>query len=139
MEKRTLILLGVFLVVASGALTYWFGPKRVKIVEKEVIKTVTDTVVKRDVVTIIETKPDGTTKETIIDKSVEEELEVKEEKKEKIVEKKPVNLNWTVSAGSMITEREFYISVDRRILGNISIGVLGTSTGTVGVHASVRF
>ena len=131
------------LCIICMVLFYYFGPKRekIKIVEREVIIEKEVIVTKRDVVTVTVTEPDGTITVTEKDKSIIESETDKETAKDKLTIKTPLKDNWSIGLGTIITPSNgaLYVTIERRILANISIGVMATTTRTVGAHVSFRF
>lgn len=90
--------------------------------------------------TVTETKPDGTKIVTVVKENVvvKEKQVTVETKIEKVV--RP---DWKVTLGTGYDFREkkevYSVGVDRRILGNISIGLYGVSNNTVGVNVGIEF
>ena len=139
--------LPTILCIICMALFYIYGPKRekIKVVEKEVEVIVEKEVIvtKRDVVRVKETKPDGTVIETETDKSVIDTNIDKNTNKttDKVTLKQPAKNDWSVGIGTIITPGNggLYVTVERRIIGEISIGIMAITNKTVGVHASIKF
>jgi hypothetical protein len=141
MNKINLAIIVGGAVIAASLLQYFFGPKQIKIQEREVVRVVEKIVEKRsnDVVTkrIIEEKPDGTktTTEVVVDKSkIENTREAKiEATKEKTTEKKSLAGRTTIFGGIGLDtsfERTFVGGVQRDLLG--PFGVFGMGTATTG-------
>jgi hypothetical protein len=132
---KTLIVYTIVIVILSVIVTKRFWPTidtQVKVEEKEVIK--------RDVRTIIkeQTKPDGSsTKETII---VDNSKEVSTKKSEQTITKKK---DWFVAAGVEATSRSlnpiYRIEVNRRVLGDVYVGVSGRTDGLIGLQIGFSF
>jgi len=126
------------LVVAALAVsaTKYMWPTvqtQVKVEEKEVIK--------RDVRTVIKerTKPDGTTeKETVI-------VDNSKESSTRTIEQKTMKKNdWFVAGGVEARSLQFVdpiyrLEVNRRILGDIFVGVSATTDKSVGVQVGFSF
>lgn len=103
-----------------------------------VIKTIEKIVEKRNVVTVTKTAPDGSVIVTVTDKTI-----VDSDKSSSKSTKKD-NLNWLLSAGYLRglqgePQSEIVGSLQRRILGEIYIGVIGSSKGMIGLGATIRF
>lgn len=145
LKKGILILLGIGLV--SG-LTYYLTPEKVKIKVEEKIKIVEgekQVVFKERVVTIIK-KPDG----TVIEK--EEEREETKKEKETISESEKVKTksitrvkkNNLIDTGMLFDPLQpgsstVILSYKRRLIGEIYVGVIATSEGSIGPGITIRF
>lgn len=129
-----------FLITAmvGMGLGYWLTP--VKTIKKTETKYVKVYQKNNDIVTIIEEKPDGTKKTTIIDKSTWEKGIKKDTATVEI--KTYTKPNWTV-VGNYSLDRygksDISGGVYRRVLGNISVGVIGSSRGTIGAGIAWQF
>lgn len=131
-----------------SGLTYLLAPAKVKIKEVEKIVEVEgekETIYKERIKVIIK-RPDGTVEEweeeRDLSKKESEKSKSKETLKEKTVERK--RLNWSVTGGIMIQDEsilqnEFYMTVERRILGNFHVGGLATTNGFYGVGIGFKF
>lgn len=149
----------LFGAVCSG-IGYYMAPE--KVVEKTktvtVVKTVEVVKEVRDVDRDVETKtrikenPDGS-RETIVterDRSREvvrrdtetERDETKTEAKERVVSRSKKAWLATAGVGAKLNELDSQIfigAIHRRIIGEVYLGVWATSTGEVGVGATIRF
>lgn len=148
-QKALIVLL---LMGIAGACGFYFAPGKVETKTVEVLKEIEKVVYRenRHVNTkIIETiKPDGTiVKETyIVDETVvfvDKEKEVERIKEAmKIVEtQKP---QWKVSASTNILGKDkpldvYQLSVDRRILGPIFVGIYGRTDKEFGAGVGIEF
>lgn len=127
----------VILVVGTGIGRYLTPPKvEEKIVEKVVEKE------KKDIHTItkIVERPDGT-KETIIEHKDKSTSTVATDKSKEL--KIDNTTDWKVSAGvgyDFRKKEQFYIgTIERRIIGTISVGVFGTTSQQAGVNVGIQF
>jgi len=128
--KAIILLLGV-LAVGLG-LGYYFAPEKVKEVEKIVVKE------HRDVVTVVKERPDGTketviTDRTTVDTDKTKEREVTRDKKD-----------WILTAGAIndelaFTNPKYFGLVQKRILGEIYVGGMLTTSGEFGLALTYRF
>lgn len=129
----------VVAVVGIAALigAYLYGKSQAETITE--VKEVEKIVEKRDVVTeIVEIiRPDGT-KETVTviqDKTVIDKL--------KETETKAGKNNWFVAAGLGYNvnnfERTYQIDVNRRVLGDIFVGVYGSTNKDIGVKVGFEF
>lgn len=119
----------VAILVASLA-TYWFGPKRVKVVEREKVVVKTVEVVKKDVRTVRTTteKPTGekVTVEVIEDRSKSESASREEKERTRTVEKAPLAKDWLIGGSYGLSDRSASLTVQRRIIGSIYGGITGS-------------
>lgn len=134
MNKTTLYTAGICLLLGLGLGSQLFPKIEEKTVEIEKEKIVKDVVT----VTKIITKPDGTKEEVTVvtDKSKES----KEIKNTKIVSK----LDWHVSASAktksiQMNDLVYSVQVERRILGDIYLGVVGSSDKSAGLSVGFEF
>ena len=136
------------LLIGTSSLTYYLAPAKVKIKEVEkIVKVKGETkIVNRDIVRIVEKRPDGTIIEKEIDKSKErtdkDEKVVSEKKKEKTVIRK--KKDWLVGGGILVDpiapeNPVWYGQVQRRVLGEVYVGIIATTDRSVGVGLSFRF
>lgn len=101
----------------------------------------------RNIVTTIkrERKPDGTQTTTVVkvDKSHDEtQTHTQETNKTETTRGAPATRDWQVSGGilgSLDGQRDYWGMVQRRVLGEIYIGAMGTSRGQAGVGITIRF
>lgn len=128
MIKKYGIYVIVFLI--GGAAGTYFDAKHTieeKVVYKDRIKTQIREVIKEG--------PDGT--------RVTERFITKDEKKKKQAtkkESKPVKKDWLLGVGIPVIGDEVYdVRLERRILGDLYIGVKGDSQGTFGVGVTILF
>jgi hypothetical protein len=132
---KTLIVYTIVIVVLSVVVTKRFWPTidtQVKVEEKEIIKHDVRTIIKE------QTNPDGSsTKETII---VDNSKEVSAKKFEQTTTKKN---DWFVAAGAEATSRSlnpiYRIEVNRRVLGDVYVGVSGRTDGLIGLQIGFSF
>lgn len=103
------------------------------------VETKTQVITKDHTVTVIKevTKPDGTiTKDTTItDDNTQKAIQ-------KIIDTRGADPQWLVAAGaSMNTDLKkiYSLSVDRKIIGPISIGVIGSTASELGLRLGVSF
>ena len=148
MDKKNIINIVVTAIIFTS-LTYYFSPKKVEIKEVEKIVEVKGEtkIIYKEKIKKITTKPDG----TIIEEEVEKDLvkeEVVEEKQKldlKLKTVTPAKKNWSASVGVMNpilnngTDQEFYLQVNRKIVGNLLIGVILTSNKSYGVGLGFNF
>lgn len=134
MNKTTLYTAGICLLLGLGLGSQLFPKIEEKTVEIEKEKIVKDVVT----VTKIITKPDGTKEEVTVvtDKSKES----KEIKNTKIVSKP----DWHVSASAktksiQMNDLVYSVQVERRILGDIYLGVVGSSDKSAGLSVGFEF
>jgi len=128
--KNTLIALTVGLLLGAGAGTFLFPQIKEKQVEVEKIV--------KDVITVtrVITKPDGTKEEvtTITDKT--------KENKTNTVTKKASNWHASVGAKSKIDRLEidtYTVQVEKRIIGDLFLGITGSTDKTVGLTVGLEF
>lgn len=126
----------VIVALAVSATKYMWPTvqTQVKVEEKEVIK--------RDVRTVIKerTKADGTTeKETII-------VDNSKESKERTIEQKTIKKNdWFVAGGiearnlNQLANPIYRVEVNRRVLGDIFVGVSANTDRSVGLQVGLSF
>lgn len=122
---------GLALVVGLGV-GYRLSPTQT------VTKTVEKVIEKRNIVTVTKTAPDGSVIVEVTDKSI-----IDSDKSSSKSTKKD-NLNWLLSAGYLRglqgePQSEIIGSLQRRILGEIYIGVIGSNKGMLGLGATIRF
>jgi len=134
--------------IIFSSLTYLFAPEKVKIkTVTKVVKVKGETkIVNRDIVRVIEKKPDGTTIIREEDKSVEKEKKVETVAQETIKEKEVTRKkkNWLLSAGALaeITQAsapKWYGQVQRRIAGDIYVGIIATTDQEIGIGITIKF
>lgn len=139
MESKS-ILAAVVIFILGASSGYYFTPTKTVIVEKVVEKKAVD----RDIVTKTTTKVDKSgnpvTKTVTVDKSKEKSTTVAD----KSTTVSRLNKDWLVSAGygvsiKDVSDREIIGSLQRRILGDLYVGILGSSKGTVGLGVTFRF
>lgn len=134
MQKKTIISLSVILILVSSALTYFFGPKKVEYKEKIKLVEVVKTEVR--LVTRKEKRPDGTTIETTIQEQIKEDIKTKDKEVAKKVT--PIKRDWFVTA-SISTDKDYTISVQRRIVFDIYAGIYARSDKEIGLAVSYSF
>jgi hypothetical protein len=151
--KKYLIIGGVALGIAVLGFAFGRYSAPVKVVEKEKIKIVEvekkKVNEKKDVTTVVVTKPDGTTTTTtrdtsVTDSSTDTSTVATSEKSKTTTYKKP---NWVVagligadvSNFSLKSKPIYGGSVSRKVLGPISVGGWGMSNGTFGASISLEF
>lgn len=151
MVKQKYIKNGVFLIIGAGlvsGLTYYFAPEKVKIKVEEKVKIIEgekQVIFKEKIVTIIK-KPDG----TVIEK--EEEREETRKEKEKLSESEKtktkyiarVKKNNLIDTGMLFdplqpSNSTIILSYKRRLIGEIYVGVIATSEGSIGPGITIRF
>lgn len=156
MNLKTKVITVIVYTAVVGASAYYLAPQKVKIVEKEVRVEVEKKDTKKDVkkhtdvVTVVIKTPDGTS--TITTHKITDTgavTEVKDNKastdtveKSKEVTKSSGTTNISVLAGVDITKPGgilYGVSVNRSILGPISIGLWGISNGTCGASVGLNF
>lgn len=127
---KTLAIGAAGMVVLGGLLVHKYLPRTVT-VEKEVVK---DKIVEHIVERV---KPDGT-KETVTDRTETR----KEERKQQAVPQ-TLEARWRIGAALGVDqslERQYTISVERRVLGPIWVGAYGKAPRSeVGVSLAVEF
>lgn len=135
MVKHLLILLVVFAI--GGGVGYYFAPGKIK--EVEIVRKEVDTrVVTRE---RIVTQPDGTkVEERTTEKDRSTEIN---SSKERTVERR--QLDWMVGGGAIIDPlnpldpAQYYTHLQRRIIGELYIGIMATTEPQVGLGFSLRF
>lgn len=133
-----LIVAGLVLLAVGTGIGRYLTPAKVeeKVVEKIVEKE------KKDIhtVTRIVERPDGT-KETTIEHTDKSTNTVATDKSKEL--KIDDRANWRVSVGTGYDFRrkeQLYIgTAERRILGNISVGVFGTTDQQAGITVGIEF
>ena len=132
MSNNTKTLVGIVATaIIFSSLTYYFAPAKVEIREVEkIVKIKGETkIINRDIVRTITVRPDGTTITKEVDKSkeVEEKREIiqKDTKKSKIITRS--KKKWHVSAFTDSTLQNFTLGVERRIIGDVYLGIQGNS------------
>lgn len=114
------------LIGASVLGTYWFGPKRVKVVEREKVVEKVVEVVRKNVrtVRVVTEKPTGekVTREVTEDRSESESARRTETDKTRTMEKTPLARDWLVGGSYGLTDRSASLTVQRRILGGLYVG-----------------
>ena len=128
--KNTIIALTVGLLLGAGAGTFLFPQTKEKQVEVE--KVVKDVVT----VTKIITRPDGSKEEviTVVDKT--------KENKTNTITKKAANWHVSASAKSKLWPVQidtYTIQVEKRIIGDLFLGVTGSTDKTVGLTIGMEF
>lgn len=133
-----LVIAGLVLLAVGTGIGRYLTPAKVeeKVVEKVVEKE------KKDIHTItrIVERPDGT-KETTIEHTDKSTNTIATDKsKELKVDGRP---DWKVSVGTgydFKKKEQLYIgTIERRILGNISVGVFGTTNQQAGINVGIEF
>lgn len=154
---RTKVILVVVYTAVVAASAYYFAPQKVQIVEKEVKVEVekkdTDVTKKGhvDTVTKIKKNKDGSTV-TVIHEVQDDKtsVEVKDDKtetdskdKSTTIEKSKGVTNLSVLSGINVSQPGnpilYGASVNRSILGPITIGLWGLSNGTCGASVGLNF
>lgn len=136
MSTRNIIILVIFVAVASAGITRYYFPQ-VEFKNTETVKEV----VRNDIRTIIRTveRPDGTkeTVEEVVDRSTKKETS----SKETIISAKP---QWMVGVGARVkvSGRDvimYDLEVQRRILGPFFLGAKLSTDKSVGVSVGMEF
>ena len=132
-------LLGIAVLIAAAGYSVGRYIQPPKVEEKEVIKEVVKEVKDEHTVTRVVERPDGT-KETIIDNTSKTRTDTALDKTtDKTSTLRP---DWKIAAGVGLDKdkAQYYIlEVNRRILGGISVGVIGTTQKSVGVTVGLEF
>lgn len=132
--KNTIIALTVGLLLGAGAGTFLFPQTKEKIVEVE------KEVIVKDVVTVTKviTRPDGTKEElvTVTDKT--------KENKQSTSTKTVAKSTWHASVGAKTKidklQVDLYtIQIEKRILGDLFLGVTGSTDKTVGLTVGLEW
>jgi len=155
MDKQKYIKLGLGAILFAGAissLTYLLAPEKVIVKTVEVEKIIVREIIKREVEKDITKKkttlPDGTVIEEEVDKSKEKSEESKEKSEEKVKAKEKIKIrkkyNFIISGAALHDLNStdgftYQLSIHRRVLGNVYVGIIGTSDKNVGVGISVKF
>jgi len=152
--KRYFIIAGAAILIALAAFAFgrYSAPERIKEVEKikvvEVEKKQQNE--KKDVVTVITKKPDGTSVTTVTDKTVvdtktDTDTVATSEKTREVTYRRP---QWKLTgmAGFDTDTSDFTsvkpiygAAVERRLLGPIFVGAWGLSNRTFGVSVALEF
>lgn len=144
MNNKKYILGGIILAVVVSGLTYVLAPTKVQIKEVEKIVEVkgeTETIYKEKIKIVI-TKPDGTTIKKEIEKDLnkkeKEETFKKETEKEKLITRD--KYQWGIGGGIIVnTEQNFYITVEKRLVGNFFVNGIAATNNTYGVGIGFKF
>ena len=121
----------VLLIISLMGLQYFFGPKKVVVKTKEVVKLVE--VIDRDVV-IIE-KKDGTK----VTKIKERQTRQKDTKRSSERSVTPVKKEWIVGVSRSLNSDEYTGQVFRRVLFDLHVGAYATTKGEFGVGVVYQF
>ncbi|GEM_PF-5232440 len=131
--KALAISLFIALIVGFG-IGYTFVPT--KILTKTVV--VENTVEHKNTTTTTTKKPDGTETTVVVDKGTVET----DKSTSKLKETDRGNLNWMVSGfytRNLDSQSEILISINRRVFGEVYVGIIGSNKGFGGVGLSLRF
>jgi hypothetical protein len=159
MTTKTKVTVGVVLIAAAFATGYYAAPYKIKTeiktveVEKKTDTTQADTEAHRKTVKVEKTKPDGsktvtTTTTTDVDKhvdSMDTDTVSKTTDKSKEVTKSNQPLTVSVLSGVNLTNGlgpatvVYGGAVTKAVLGPITIGVFGLSSGTYGASVGLQF
>lgn len=132
MTGRNIALLCLASAISGAALTrvYW---------QKETLKTEvqTQTVTKDHIVTVIKREKTATGTRTEITRT--EDKDVKKDKKATTeVTKMAAPASWRVSLGLDLQQRPIGV-IEYRVLGPVHVGLVGSSSGTLGAVVGVEF
>lgn len=135
MDKRIVsILIGLGIFIVGSGVGYYCAPEKTKTVVVE--KKVEQKNVRKHRVKI--TKPDGTTTTTTDTTDTSRTNEDRNTVKETSHKKQ----DWLIGAAVLYDldgKRTYEGSIQRRIIGNIYVGVLGDSRGTAGLGLSLSW
>ena len=137
-NTKKLIVGGLVIFVAGFSAGKFSGPKE----KEEQTQADTKTNVSKDISTstITETRPDGT-KIITVKQDTKTNIDTKTDIKE--TEKITNQPDWKVALGmgyNFNAKQEVYmLSVDKRILGGISVGVFALTDKTLGVNVQIEF
>ena len=119
----------VVFIIGAAAGTYFDAKHTIeeKVVYRDRIKT--------EIKEIIKEAPDGT---KITERFITKDEDKKKQAQRK--ESKPVKKDWLLGVGiSVIGEEAYDVRLERRILGDIYVGVNGDTRGNFGVGVTILF
>jgi len=134
MDRTRTIYVGAISMVVGFGVGYWFVPTNVvsKVTHVDIVNT------HKNVTTTVTKKPDGSITTVVVDKSTTDT----DHSKVKYKEIKKDNLNYIVSGlytRNLDGKNEIIVSVQRRLFGEVYVGVSGSNLGFFGVGVSLRF
>ena len=125
------------IITAVCALSFYGGYKYADYVIESSTKTVVKERVKfrERVVTVIKERPDGTKETTITENRSRDE---KKKAKQEVIQRRS---DWHLAASySVLGKNAIYtLSVQRRVLGNVFMGVYGRTDNEFGVSLGIEF
>lgn len=126
--------IGIVLLLLVGA--YQYGKSQAKVITET--KEVEKVVEKRNVITVTKevTKPDGTKEKTTV---VEDKTQTSSVVEKSASTKKP---DWFVAAGAAVgidIKPVYMVEANRRVLGDVFVGVYGTTDKQVGLKVGLEF
>lgn len=152
MSTKSKVILAIIVLVVAFAFGRYSVPEKIVTVTKtiEVEKKVVDTEKDKKIVKVIIEHPDGTkeTREEIVEneKTHSTEDSITKSKNTTEITKGGSKINVSILAGSNLSSLNlnsipitYGASVNKEILGPITVGIFGLSNGNLGISAGLNF